>query len=220
VDVGVLVLPVTPAESRIAIAYRTRVDHNRVRREVARLAQAFGGQIRGELRIRDESLRPNELRDYPVTTGAEFTLTGVSQVQDNAPVLLPYLVGFQSWNRIEVIFALPDLQPYRGVQPFDSEALSVQLVKEEGAYRYLAEIRRHEGALPVLPTSSALPEAISSPVASAEVPRPAARPESSPLPQMLVLTGSGLLVGAGLYFLYLRRAQSRLPIRGARNIRH
>ena len=54
-----------------------------------------------------------------------------------------------------VNFALPDLNPYNGVTRFESKALTVELHKDEGVYRYETEIRDHQNQLPdLVPTAT------------------------------------------------------------------
>ncbi|HLK59576.1 MAG TPA: hypothetical protein VKU00_23645 [Chthonomonadaceae bacterium] len=115
-DVIVLVIPQSADQAQIALVYQNRVPEERVRREVQLLAKASGGKLADDLKIESKSIRPRDLTNFPIRTGASFTLLHSPQVHDSAPTLAPYLTAFQSWDHVEVIFSLPDLNPYNGVE--------------------------------------------------------------------------------------------------------
>jgi hypothetical protein len=214
IDVGVMVFPQLPDSARVAIGYRQRVAHSRVQHEISRLLKTTGWRIGPGLVIEDRSTRPNDLKRFPITTAAVFTVLQAPQVHDSAPQLLPYLQAFQSWDHVEVIFAIPDLVPYNGVTIYESQPLTVQLIKEENSYRYDADIRDHTGVLPTLPVSVKTPREGS---AVRGNPGSASASPSMVLPYTLMILGAGLTIGVGVYLLLSRRASRDIS---ARSIRH
>src|SRR5205085_11232385 len=104
--------------------------------------------------IEDRSIDPDDLERHSKKTGAVFTLLSAPQMQENAPVLRNYLQAFQSWTHLEVIFDLPEMTVYRGVEKFDSPALLVQRIPNDNCIRYEVWIRDHSHPLPSLATGS------------------------------------------------------------------
>jgi hypothetical protein len=205
-DVIVLVLPGSQDTARVGVAYRQRVPHARVTREIGRLAEKTGWRLGNDLVIRDESVHANNIVKFPVTTGAMFTLTQAPQVTGGIPALMPYLRAFQAWNTVEVMFGLPDLKPYRGIAKFDSTEFSARLIKNPNVYRYEVAIREHGKALPEPPAvePKTVPDAASS--SSGAMAARTGAPASPSLPLMLILAGAGLIGGGGIYLLLSRRS--------------
>ncbi len=200
-DVIVLVNPVAERVARIGVIYRTKVDHRRVSAEIDRLANTIGAHVEAGRSIVDEAGATRLLPRAASTTGATFTLSGAQQVQNGAPKLDSYLTAFQGWDNVEVIFAIDDLQPYRGPVDVHSGDVSVQLIKEPGAYRYEARIMKHTGALPALASLAEAPLPITATSART-------RPNNAgPVwPYILIIAGAGLLGGVGTYVLLTRRS--------------
>ncbi len=218
-DVIALIIPGPGDTAQVGLAYRRQVPHDRVRQDIARLLKATGWQLAGSPVIEDDRLQHKRPRLYPLTTGAQFSLRQAPQVRENAPALLPYLQAFQAYDQVEVMFALPEITPYRGVTDFDSAALKVGLAqeKESGVYRYEAAIRDHVNPLPSLPATRPASGAGSEKETAAG--RAATAHAASNLPYriglILLITGSLLSLGA---YAYLSRRQAlNLP---ARTLRH
>jgi hypothetical protein len=221
-DVVLFVHPTGPASARIGLAYSTVVGHAQVRAEIKKLIAVTGWKLSEEPTISDASVRPDNPRRFPPTTGAMFSVTNAPQFRDNAPLLAPYLQAFQVWNRLEILFVTTDLQPYNGVTNFRSSALDVTLEKSEGVYRYLVTLREHTKDLPPLvpdvPPStasqntgtSAHPEAVASRPASAGVGTPASG-SSLFWPSLFIITGSVLVVGVALFLLAKRHTDHLKP---------
>jgi len=210
-DVIVLVVPETSARSRIGLVYRKRISDERARQEVRRLEKAAGGKTGANIEITNESIDAKDLKHFPITTGVNFTLQDAPLVVDSAPNLLPFLTAFQSWDHIEVIFAIPDLSPYKGVENYEIPDLTVQLLKDPGVYRYDIDIREHNRALSALPVIT--PSINPTPAAIASAPRQTA-PWSIVLLLFVALTLAVSIVG---YFVYSRRAVRNIS---ARSLRH
>ena len=220
-DVILFVLPNGPTSARIGLAYRKRIPHAQVRREIKRLIAAAGWKLSRDLSITDKTVRPDVPSRFPPTTSATFGVADAPQFQDNAPVLLPYLQAFQAWNRIEVLFKAPDLEPYNGVTNFHTPSLDVTLVKTEGVYGYLATVREHSKSLP--PLLRNVPDAPREHADNAVV-SPAAAPNAPDVvgeagannpalfrPALLLFAGSLLTGGVALYLLAKRRQHDLKP---------
>jgi hypothetical protein len=201
-DVVVLIVPIDATTARVAVAYHRKLPHDAVRKELARLEAAGAGRIANDVVMTDQSVHADDVKKYPVTTAAMFTLRNTTPVANNAPVLAPYLRAFQAWNHIEVMFALPELIPYRGVEKFDSDALTVQLQRGQGVYRYEATIRDHSGELPALTVAPAKGAGETAGTTEAESKEASGNSAWSGL---LILSGVGLIVCVSAYILVARR---------------
>lgn len=200
-DVTVFVIPDSADTARVALVYNGVVPTNRVRSEINRLTEA-GWVINSDLRIEDRSVRPDISDAGPVNTGAFFSISKAPQVQDNAPVLLPYLKAFQNWKHITVLFNISDIEPYNGITQFDSDAVIVRLIPQEGAYRFEALILDHKRTLGPFPVNRE-PKPNKTSVASTTT------DGHSPgwlLPLMLGLLGVGVLGGIVVYLIVARHA--------------
>jgi hypothetical protein len=216
-DVTIFVIPTSGDTARVALAFRTRVPHDRVRKEIAGLA-TNGWGVASDLGIEDYSIRPGDTAHAPVTTGAHFSLIKAPQVQNSAPVLLPYLQAFHDYGRVAVIFSLSELRPYNGVENFESEPLVVRRVPEENAYHYEAVIRDHNRRLPELPAGGLVGAAPNA--STQEAPIPGAGPprqSSVSLPLMLTLLVVGVLGGLAAYAWLIKRSSRAVPTRNARS---
>jgi hypothetical protein len=207
-DVIVLVRPLSADTANVGLVYRQRVSHDRVKREITRLTESSGWRIGRDLVIKDESVHADNTAQFPVTTGAMFTLTQAPQIANGVPALMPYLHAFQKWNIVEVMFGQSDLTPYRGPDKFDSAAYSVRLIKNPNVYRYEVAIREHDRALPEPPAVAAKTAPDSASVSSGAMAARAGLPTPPSLPLMLILAGAGLIGGAGIYRLLTRRTPS------------
>jgi len=212
-DVTIFVVPTSGDTARVSLAYRKRIPHKQVLQEISNL-KAFGWGIGTDIGISDGSLRPGDTERAPVTTFGHFSLFKAPQVQNNAPVLLPYLQAFQELNHISVVFNISTLSPYNGVNQFDSSQLTVRRMPEDGAYHYEALILDHSGKLADLSArQSASP---STPRGDSNVSAP--KPSSIPLlPLMLILSGVGILGGLAAYGFVARRVSGALPTRNSRS---
>ena len=219
-DVFLFIHPDGPSTARIGLDYHKRLPHSQVRRVIEKLLAASGWKLISEPKITEKTVRPEDPRRFPPTTGALFSVSDAPQFRDNAPMLAPYLQAFQSWNRLEILFVTSDLQPYNGVTNFRSSALDVTLAKSEGIYSYLVTIREHAKDLPPL-----IRDAPSDAVRPKEPePESTAREgdlhdtvaaQSSPSlfqPILFIVIGSMLTGGVSVYFL-IRRHQMHLKPR-------
>jgi hypothetical protein len=211
-DVTIFVVPISGDTARVFLAFRTRVPHSRVKKEIGKLA-ANGWGVGRDLVIDDATIRPGDAQHAPVATGAQFSLFKAPQVQNNSPALLPYLQAFQDCDRVAVVFSVSDLKPYNGIENFDAGALLVRRIPEENVYHFEALIHDHRGRLPEL-TVESRSQSGAAPVAK----RPAAtKPSFIPmLPLMLILLGVGIIGGVVLYGWLANRASRAVPSRNAR----
>lgn len=152
-DVVVLVRPGLTSSAVVAVAYARRVAHRRVRAEIGNLAAAGGWRLDRAPLVQDDTIRHDRIDRFPLTTAALFTLRGASMARSQVPQLRPFLSAFQAWNRVEVMFDVNGCPAPQAVADYDSAQLSVRLVKDQGVYRYQAEIRDHRGSLPGLETT-------------------------------------------------------------------
>ncbi|SRR5579884_380691 len=203
VDVGVLVNPIAADSARVGIAFHQRVPHAQVQAALARLAQTPGWTL-SQIQIVDDRIN----RD-PLTTTAAFVVQNAPQTLGSAPNLWPYLRAFQRWNRVEVLFLGMDFRPYTGIEQWDHPALSVRLLQQgQGIYRYQADIRDHQRALPALPVAAATTnDAVAGPEGTpAETARAGKRADLGAYwSAVLVLAGLGLLCGAAALLWAARR---------------
>lgn len=203
-DIVLLILPQGGKSTRIGLAYNKRIPHDRVRADVRRISDLSGWAAAADLVIADASLQPNRTKEYPVTTTAMFTLVNAPQVVNYSPVLLPYMRAFQEWNNIEILFHLPEMNPFRGPEHVDSEFYTLQLNKTQGVYRYEIQIKDHKGAFPE-------PLELIRAAHPAFAPKPAADNKTASaniinIPLALIIVGSLLSGGVGIWLLYSRRA--------------
>lgn len=211
-DVIIIVWPQSVSSGRIGIAYKQRVAHNKVQADIARLANALGGSA-SLIDIDDQSVHPDDLEHFPVNTSAMCTLRNCSLMSESAPNLRPFLTAFQSQSHVEVIFAIPDLPAYTGVVSYDSPALSITLIKEEGDYRYDADIRDHKNSLPQLPTTHAsqagspLPSPPSGSVSGRQTER---KNTASGTNGLWIVVGAALICGIAALVKVFRRSPSPL----------
>jgi hypothetical protein len=201
-DVVIFVKSLSADTASIGVAYSTRINHASVKDDLRRLLSSTGWVYRGDLLIDEASSHPDQVQKFPPTTGAQLTVMHAPQVRNGAPELLPYLQAFQAFSHVEVNFALPDLQPYNGVDRFESKALSVELYKDQGVYRYETEIREHNNPLPAF-TAANIVRPDAPPTTSANVPKPALT-RFVGLTLAAVILG-GALVGGFVYALLGRR---------------
>jgi len=216
-DVIVLVFPVSDVVAHVAVAYKHKVAHEVVVREAEKLATAIGGRIT-DVQIDDESAHPTNLSKYPVNTAASFLLSGCKQIKGRAPDLRSYLVGYQAWTHIEVVFALPTIEDYSGVSQLDSSDLKVTLIKEPDAYRYEVDIRTHKKDLPPLPEnlspSAETSHSSSRPMSdSAALPVPVKQDGVSASALSGSVCGAVVLLFIGMFLLRSRR--TALQTRGS-----
>lgn len=216
-DVFLFIRPDSPSTARIGLAYSKRVSHAQVEREVKKLLVVSGWKLKGEIRITDKTVHPEDPRHFPPTTGAAFSLTDAPQFHDNAPMLIPYLKAFQAWNRLEILFVTSDLQPYNGVTDFHTPALDIKLEKSEGIYSYLVTLRDHSGELP--PLIADIPDVVSESTGKT-LPAPKQQPRPTETgsdqssrslfwPYLFIIAGS-LLAGGVALFLFAKRHQENL----------
>jgi len=172
------------------------------------LAEGTGWQI-GRLHIEDSSPRPDNLKKFPKTTGAEFFLRQAPQSLDGAPTLQPYLRAFQAWDHLEVMFRLPS-GAANSDQVFESSAMRIHLFQNEEVYRYEVDVRDHAAPLPARIEFSS--PASPSPVVPAG---PVARPtgSTSPFALLLIAVGACLAGCAGVWLLLSRRTVSGVSAR-------
>lgn len=214
VDVTIFIIPTSPATARIGISYRKTLPHSQVQGEIKRLMDVSGWKLEKQPIITDKSIREG----IPPTTATEIEVSFAPQFHDNAPVLAPYLRAFQAWDRLEVLFATPDLRPYNGVTSVHNAALDVTLEKSEGIYGYLITLREHTKELPALVdgTPPAAPEntgKTSSPAGAPTHTRSGAA-QTSPTsfwPYLFLITGALLTGGVGLYLLAKRHQENLKP---------
>lgn len=204
VEVAALVVPQADGSARIALAYNRQVSHKRVRDEVQRLVLAGGWRLGNDLIVADDSVHGDNKTKYPITTGAMFTLLNAPQVNNGAPALLPYLQALQAWEHIEVLFNLPDITPYTGVENFESDPLTVRLLRGQGVYRYAADIRQHSGMLPALVTERK--GAIGKGMEESGATSAKTTPSSPNWPLLLMGTGAALTGCALAYLFFARRS--------------
>jgi hypothetical protein len=210
-DVVIFVKPLSDETASIGVAYSTRIPHDHVKDDLRRLLSQTNWAYRGDLMINDASVHPERLKEFPVTTGAQLTVTHAAQVRKGVPALLPYLQAFQAFSHVEVNFALPDLVPYNGVDHFDSKALKVELHKDQGVYRYETEILDHQNPLPELVKTA---DATTAPSDVREAMAHASTPRSGRTGGVLIVLGSIIVVGCiGIFALLSRRDTRALPAR-------
>ena len=220
-DVFLFVHPLTSTTARIGLDYRKILPHAQVVRDIAKLVAVSGWTLAASPVVSDKSVRPDDPKRFPPTTGAIFSVANAPQFQDNAPALTPYLRAFQAWNRLEILFVTSDLQPYNGVTDFRRPELDVTLAKSEGIYSYLVTIREHSKALPPLiadappvsPKSSGNRNAPQTSAADPHDPVVAASANSPSLflPYLFIILGSLLTGGVALYLLAKRRHANLKP---------
>ncbi len=202
-DIVLLVLPDVGMSTRIGLAYSKMVPHSQVRTAVKHLSDLSGWQVASDLVILDGSIHPDRTKEYPLTTTAMFTLNNAPQVHNFSPVLMPYMRAFQEWNRIEILYHLPEMNPFRGPEHIDSEFYSLLLNKTQGVYRYEIQMKVHKGVLPepleLIRTSQAVP----SPKNSVET--KTATQSLISIPMVLVIVGALISGGVGVYLVYVRR---------------
>lgn len=211
-DVIVLVIPTSADTARIGLAFRQHRSTRSVREDIARLSAITGWRIGSKIDVSDESVHPDNMSKYPKTTGAQFTVSQAPQIVNSAPALLPYLRAFQKWNHVEVMFGVPDITPYRGVTFLDTPALRVDLIKEDGVYRYEADIHDHQSTLPALVDTPRPPSTEN----TSGVPAKAERRVATDPPlwtRVLMILGAGLLCSAGTYLLLSRLSTGRVSAR-------
>jgi hypothetical protein len=222
-DVVLFVRPDGPASARIGLAYRKRIPHQEVRNEINKLLAVSGWKLSGDPAITDGTVHADNPKGFPPTTAAMFGVTDAPQFHDNAPVLAHYLQAFQAWNRVEVLFVTPNLQPYNGVTNFHTPSLDVAMAKSDGVYSYVATIREHSKSLPPLIRDASEPQAdvsgrTNSKPTGAHDPIDSAGsvPPVSPSrfwPSLFILVGSLLTGGVALQWLARRRVQDVKPRR-------
>jgi hypothetical protein len=221
-DVIVLVWPVSRDVAHVAVAYKHKIPHDTVLRDTKKLAASIGGQI-SDVQIDDQSSHPDDLKKFPVNTAASFSVTGCSQISQSSPNLRAYIIGYQAWTHVEVVFAIPTIDGYSGVEQFDDPKLAVTLIKEPDAYRYEVEIREHKQDLPALPENkSATPATSDIPShqeSAAASTSPTAKPEG-----MSISVLSGWICGAvilaffAMYLLRIRRIAVQTHRTGRTNL--
>jgi len=155
-DVVIFVKPLTADSASIGVAYNKLNSQQAVKADLRALFANTGWKYGGDLVINNASIHPDRPKQYPATTAAMLTVTHAPQVRDGAPELLPYLRAYHAYTHVEVNFALPDLEPYTGAPDFANDALTVELHKDQGVYRYETEIRDHKRPLPELPATPAM----------------------------------------------------------------
>lgn len=153
VDAVVMVLVTSPMEAHVAVSYKRKVPRTTVRSDADRLVRQLGG-VMALLTMDDVSVHPDRPNEFPINTACSFTVSGCSQLSGSAPNIKAYLVAFQQWNQLEVLFSIPKIENYRGVTAFKSPELDVKLTKEDDGYRYEAVIREHKKDLPSLPQNT------------------------------------------------------------------
>ncbi len=206
-DVIIFVNPGPGNVVSIGAVYRKRVSHLRVRQEMERLVEVTGAQIAPGADISDASVSQGDPIRYPVTTGAQFTLESATKMNGEG-LLRSYLTAFQRWNHVEVIFAYPNLVGGEWPRHYSDANLHIELFREQGAYRYEADIYDHRGSLPSLKDASDARQIKSSLHGSVEAVAPSA---SFFWPVLLIATGTAMFVGAAIYFIIARR----MPVHGS-----
>lgn len=201
-EISIMVSPTSPDSARVAIAFRKRVDHQRVQKEIGSLAS--NGWKVSKVRLEDRSLSPGDEESFPPTTGATFTLDAAPQVVNNAPVLKPYLLAFRNWERLAFLFIIPTLNPYNGVEGYTDQTMSIYRVPMEGAYQYEAVIDSKAKKLSDVPSGgqsvySEIPSG--TPKASSKKTRTST---PSLFPIVLGSLGGIMIVGALLFMLFSR----------------
>ena len=205
-DVAIFVMPTSNDLATVSVAYRNQVRHAQVMQEIDKLS-ANGWMVGKKIAVSDDSIG----RSVGVTTSAHFELRRAPQVLNSAPRLLPYLQAFQDRSHVTVMFLLPDLKPYNGVESFDTPALIVRRIPEEGSYRYEALIQDHKGKLPELTVA---PPPVTPPALGA---MQRSAPSRTPLlPIMLILCAVGIAGGLAVYNLAAKRTNRSIPRRTAR----
>ena len=217
-DVVLFIRPDSPTTARIGLAFRKRLPHAQVRREIKKLIAASGWTLIGDLSITDKTVQPRDAIHFPPVTGAMFAVAQAPQFLDNAPVLSPYLQAFQEWSHLEILLVASDIQPYNGVSNFHSSALDVTLDKSEGIYRYLVTIREHAKDLPPLipdaavavdPAGGIYSPPVSAAGTNAPVTETARSGPSLFRPYLFILVGS-LLAGTVALSLAVKRHRENL----------
>ncbi len=213
-----MINPLSPEVTAVGIAYSKRVSHQHVRADVHRLLSASGWIPEGSLTITDESAdhtRPA----VPITTAARLLVSSAPQVVGNAPSVTPYVRAFQAMRNVELVFIIPDLNPYRGVERYDTPALSVNMIRNEGVYRYEVEIRDHKATVPWLastvPAPSAPPASTDNPTVTSGKSAGGSDVATMPpgrvwLASVLLISGTAILAGLGIYSLRHRGAPRAL----------
>ncbi len=222
-DVVLFVRPDGPTSARIGLAYRKRIPHQQVRNEIQKLLAVSGWKLSGDLAITDGTVHADNPKGFPPTTAALFGVIDAPQFHDNAPVLAYYLQAFQAWNRVEVLFVTPDLQPYNGVTHFHTPSLDVAMAKSDGVYSYVATIREHSKSLPPLIRDVSEPPAKASgwanstqrgardPIDSVGSVRPVS--PSRFWPSLFIIVGGLLTGGVALQWLARHRVHDVKPRR-------
>lgn len=208
-DVVVMINPLAPDVTAIGVAYSKRVSRRRVKEDIKRLTDTAGWKLTGAITITDESADPTRPQ-VPITTAARLIVSSAPQVIGNAPLVTPYVRAFQSCHYLELVFLLPVLTPYQGITQYETAALSVNLIKDEGVYRYEVEIRDHTAIVPRLADGNA-----QSPIRNVASP-PTVNKISNPtnmtggtsfrmwMASLLILVGAVLLAGVSLYSIRQR----------------
>ncbi len=203
-DVVLLVMPSADLSTRIGLAFNKRIPHTNVREAVKKLTQISGWSFANDLVIVDESLKPSRTSEYPITTTAMFTLLNAPQAINFSPVLTPYIRAFQNYNRMEILFHLPEMIPYKGPEHVENEFYNILLSKSQGVYRFEVEIKKHNELLPNPDEFVRVPQPVSAPASSVDnKPAPSSMPN---VPLILVVVGALITGGVGTYILYSKRA--------------
>ncbi len=145
------------AQTQVALIYPRVVSHTRARADLTRLAQ-LGGWSMNSASVRDEDVRTSDGRSLGKQTEVTATLWNGLPLQNGAFRLQPFVDALSDKNRIELLFFAPPDASFRGIRDYESSAVSVQLLRAGGPYRYLIQVKQHGKPLPALPmTQSAAP---------------------------------------------------------------
>jgi hypothetical protein len=194
----------------LAITYDRAVPHAQARQSIARLVRKAGWKL-GAVSVKDEELfAPTDTggrQSMGRQTGIEARARGLSLLQGRAFKLQPFVEAFQSMRRVDVLFLTAEIAGFTGLRSFENAALSVNLLKDGGPYRYRIDIRDHTGALPTLPIDQ--PAQPAQPIA----PVAGSTDESGALSLgtiLMIAAGAGLLSFGALRLLtaYLRHGRS------------
>lgn len=149
-------------QARVAVAYDSLLREAEVRADIQRLAAAMGTQVL-DVHITQEPNRRGQIK----TTATDFSLLSVPPLRGGEPQILPYLVGFQNRNRLEVVFSTGSYFNADSRAVSDTPQVLVRRFTDaQGGIRYEAEIRDAKGQVSVpvfantLPFEGTLPKSV------------------------------------------------------------
>ena len=207
-DVSIIVIPTSRNSARVSIAYQKHVSIEKVKQDISRLASK-GWNVDPKVSLQNRSLRPGDEAHYPVTTSAAFVVRDAPQLIAGKPDILTYARAFQQWDHIAILFSIQDNSSNGEIEKFDSPEFMVEKIPERGSYHYEILIKNHTEQLPTPTMSGTIAK-------NSEIPKNSTqlgyqKPAPLPLvPLALLVVGSGIIIGAGVYFFLSNREKTKM----------